>query len=501
MNQHKLMVANRSEIACRVFQAAFEMGIPTLAIFVKGDEDARHLTFADEIAEVKSYLDVDSILQVAKERGVTLIHPGYGFLSERSHFASAVIEAGIGFLGPLPETMEALGGKIAAKEIAEKLSIPTVPWARLDLAKSSDAELKAAAERVGFPLLIKAHAGGGGKGMRRVEGFSELKAQAESAAREALSAFGDGTLFFERYLQNPRHIEVQVFGDGKGNGVHLYERECSLQRRHQKVWEEAPAPHLPESIRRGLFESALKLVEHTRYRSAGTIEFLVEVLPDGSIKEFFFIEMNTRLQVEHPVTEAITGIDLVHEQIKLGTSFDSFRLPEVPAPRGHAIEVRVCSEDPSQDFIPCTGLIDHLIFPSGPGIRVDRGIEVGQKVGTQFDSLCAKLIVHAGSRELAVRKMQYVLRETVISGVGSNLAYLSAISINPSVVEGKVSTLFLDRKFKDFHPDVTPESIAMFEEFERSDAFRDSGASRPAPSESHARKTGNSADLWGGMKL
>jgi acetyl/propionyl-CoA carboxylase alpha subunit len=280
MNQHKLMVANRSEIACRVFQAAFEMGIPTLAIFVKGDEDARHLTFADEIAEVKSYLDVDSILQVAKERGVTLIHPGYGFLSERSHFASAVIEAGIGFLGPLPETMEALGGKIAAKEIAEKLSIPTVPWARLDLAKSSDAELKAAAERVGFPLLIKAHAGGGGKGMRRVEGFSELKAQAESAAREALSAFGDGTLFFERYLQNPRHIEVQVFGDGKGNGVHLYERECSLQRRHQKVWEEAPAPHLPESIRRGLFESALKLVEHTRYRSAGTIEFLVEVLPD-----------------------------------------------------------------------------------------------------------------------------------------------------------------------------------------------------------------------------
>ena len=211
--------------------------------------------------------------------------------------------------------------------------------------------------------------------------------------------------------------------------------------------------------------------------------------------------MNTRLQVEHPVTEAITGIDLVHEQIKLGTSFDSFRLPEVPAPRGHAIEVRVCSEDPSQDFIPCTGLIDHLIFPSGPGIRVDRGIEVGQKVGTQFDSLCAKLIVHAGSRELAVRKMQYVLRETVISGVGSNLSYLSAISINPSVVEGKVSTLFLDRKFKDFHPDVTPESIAMFEEFERSDAFRDSGASRPAPSESHARKTWNSADLWGGMKL
>ncbi len=500
MKKHKLMVANRSEIACRVFQAAFEMGIPTLAIFVKGDEDARHLTLADEVAEVKGYLDVESILSVAKERGVTLIHPGYGFLSERSHFAKAVIEAGIGFLGPLPETMEALGGKIAAKEIAEKLSIPTVPWAKLDMAKSSDAELKAAADRVGFPILIKAHAGGGGKGMRRVEAFSELKTQAESAAREAVSSFGDGTLFFERYLQNPRHIEVQVFGDGKGKGVHLFERECSLQRRHQKVWEEAPAPHLSESIRKGLFESSLKLVEHTRYRSAGTIEFLVEVLPDGSMKEFFFIEMNTRLQVEHPVTEAITGIDLVHEQIKLATGFDSYKLPEVQAPRGHAIEVRVCAEDPSQDFIPCTGVIDHLIFPSGPGIRVDRGIEVGQRLGTQFDSLCAKLIVHSPTRDLAVKKMQYVLRETVISGVGSNLNYLGAISNDASVMEGKVSTLFLDRNFKDFHPNVTNEAIAISGAFEKADAFRETGGGA-VYQDSGIRKSGESASLWGSVKL
>ncbi|MBC7397634.1 MAG: ATP-grasp domain-containing protein, partial [Bdellovibrionales bacterium] len=266
---HKLMVANRSEIACRIFQAAFEMGIPTVAIYAPGDEGARHVTMADEVVEVPSYLDVHAIIQAAKELQVTLIHPGYGFLSERPHFAKAVEDAKIHFLGPLAETMEAMGGKIAAKEIAERLGVPTVPWAKLDISKGSTEEIKIAAERVGFPILIKAHAGGGGKGMRRVNQLSDLQEQAESAAREALSSFGDGTLFFERYVQNPRHIEVQVFGDGKGQGIHLFERECSLQRRHQKVWEEAPAPHLNAKIREGLYTSALKLLAHTNYRSAG----------------------------------------------------------------------------------------------------------------------------------------------------------------------------------------------------------------------------------------
>ncbi len=466
MKHHKLMVANRSEIACRVFQAAYELGIPTLAIVVKGDEQARHATMADEVAEVSGYLDVDSILTAAKNHGVTLIHPGYGFLSERPHFARAVIEAGIGFLGPMPESMEAMGGKIAAKEIAEELAIPTVPWAKLDLSRSSDDELRQAAERVGYPLLIKAHAGGGGKGMRRVDSFRELKEQAESASREALSSFGDGTLFFERYLQNPRHIEVQVFGDGKGGGVHLYERECSLQRRHQKVWEEAPAPGLPDSIRQGLYESALKLVARTRYRSAGTIEFLVEVLPDGTMKEFFFIEMNTRLQVEHPVTEAITGIDLVHEQIRLALDPDRYALPKVPDPRGHAIEVRICAEDPAQGFIPCTGRIDRVIFPSGPGIRVDHGIEEGQELGTSFDSMCAKLIAHASTRDLAVKKVRYGLRETVISGVGTNLDYLHRIACAPAVVAGKVSTRFLDREFGDYAPNVDAGALALLRAIE-----------------------------------
>ncbi len=496
MSSHKLMVANRSEIACRVFQAAFEMGIPTVAIHVEGDETARHVTLADETVKVKSYLDVDSIIAAARSLGVTLIHPGYGFLSERPHFARAVNDAGITFLGPMPESMEALGGKIAAKEIAEELGIPTVPWAKFEAGKGDQSELRAAAERVGFPILIKAHAGGGGKGMRKVSNFSELMEAAESAGREALAAFGDGTLFFERYLRNPRHIEVQVFGDGTGRGIHLHERECSLQRRHQKVWEEAPAPNLPDSIREGLFESSLKLVSRTRYRSAGTIEFLVEVLPDGSVTDFFFIEMNTRLQVEHPVTEAVTGIDLVHEQIRLGLDPESYSLPVVPSPRGHAIEVRVCAEDPSQGFIPCTGRVEHLILPSGPGIRVDRGIEVGQELGTQFDSMCAKLVVHAPNRDIAVKRMQYVLRETVIDGVGTNLDYLQRISREVAVVSGNVSTLFLDREMADYQPEVDPQMLSMIEALEAS-----GHTEAPGGAAAGGVRPADSSGIWGRVQL
>jgi acetyl/propionyl-CoA carboxylase alpha subunit len=496
MKQHKLMVANRAEIACRIFQAAFELGVKTVAIYVEGDEGARHVTMADEAVRVSSYLDVESIITAAKSVGVTLVHPGYGFLSERPHFARAVMDAGIEFIGPFPDSMEALGGKIAAKEIAEQLGIPTVPWARFEVGKSTEAELKTAAEQVGFPILIKAHAGGGGKGMRKVTHFAELIEAAESAGREALAAFGDGTLFFERYLQNPRHIEVQVFGDGTGQGVHLFERECSLQRKHQKVWEEAPAFGLPDSIRKGLFESSLKLVAHTRYRSAGTIEFLVEVQPDGTPSEYFFIEMNTRLQVEHPVTEAVTGVDLVHEQIRLALNSKNYQLPEVGAPRGHAIEVRVCAEDPSQGFIPCTGRVEHLILPSGPGIRVDRGIEVGQELGTQFDSMCAKLIVHAPSREMAMRRMQYVLRETVIDGVGTNLDYLQRISHESAVIEGRVSTLFLDRDLADYHPEVDSAELKLIE------AFESSGLLRSAGTQGDSRVRGSDSSLlWGQVRL
>lgn len=490
--KHKLLVANRSEIACRIFQGAFEMGIPTVAIYAPGDEDARHVTMADEIAQVPAYLDVKAIIDVCKKLKVTLVHPGYGFLSERPHFAKALEEAGITLLGPLAFTMEQMGGKIAAKEIAEKINVPTVPWAKLDLAKTSDADLKKEADRIGFPILIKAHAGGGGKGMRRVDRIEDLKEQAESAAREALNAFGDGTLFFERFVINPRHIEVQCFGNGQGQGIHLFERECSLQRRHQKVWEEAPAPHLMDKTRKGLHESSLKLIEYTKYRSAGTIEFLVDQSGD-----YFFIEMNTRLQVEHPVTESVTGIDLVHEQIKLAVEGAKYQLPVLKEPRGHSLEVRVYAEDPSQGFIPCTGKVNHLIWPSGPGIRIDRGVEVGQEMGTSFDSMIAKMIVFAPTRDLAVKKMQFVLRETVVSGIGSNIEYLTEIAHHPKVMEGKVTTHFLDKEFK-FEPQPTAADLEFLNAYESAHHAESShGHTGHAGVKVHAE---NTANLWSNLK-
>jgi acetyl/propionyl-CoA carboxylase alpha subunit len=305
------------------------------------------------------------------------------------------------------------------------------------------AELKAAAKREGFPLLLKASAGGGGKGMRRVDREKDLSEAAESAAAEAQSAFGDGTLFIERLVENPRHIEVQVFGNGKGGAVHLYERECSLQRRHQKIWEEAPAPHLPEKTRQGLVKSALNLVRATKYRSAGTIEFLVD-----EKGRHYFLEMNTRLQVEHPVTEAITGIDLVRAQIELALTGKS--LAEVESPRGHAIEVRLYAEDPSQGFVPAPGRIARVQWPTGPGIRVDSGIEEGQTITTLFDSMLAKLIVWGVDRDHALARLRFALDQTVIFGVGTNQAYLRLLCDDENVRKGRVDTGFLAREFGDF---------------------------------------------------
>ncbi|MEK6578367.1 MAG: biotin carboxylase N-terminal domain-containing protein, partial [Bdellovibrionota bacterium] len=283
----KVLVANRSEIACRIFQACHELGLKTVGIVAPGDEQARHVTYADEIYPVTSYLDVASVIEATHKSGASLVHPGYGFLSERPLFARAVEKAGLNFIGPTAESMEALGDKIAAKELAERAKVPTLPWARV----SKGGDLKSSAKNVGYPLLLKASAGGGGKGMRRVAGESELEAAAESAAAEAQSAFGEGTIFLEKLVENPRHIEVQVFGDGEGGGVHFFERECSLQRRHQKVWEEARASHLTEKTREGLFTAALSLVREVKYRGAGTLEFLVDA--QGG---FYFLEMNTRLQ-------------------------------------------------------------------------------------------------------------------------------------------------------------------------------------------------------------
>lgn len=433
----KLLVANRAEIACRIFQAARELGISTVAVYAPGDELARHVTFADEALEVPAYLDIEALLEVARKTGATLVHPGYGFLSERAPFAKAVEEAGIRFIGPRAETIELMGGKIAAKELCERIGVPTLPWAKA--ARQSD--LEAFAKKNGFPLLLKAAAGGGGKGMRKVARLEELRESAESAKAEALSAFGDDALFIEKLVERPRHIEVQVFGDGQGGGVHLNERECSLQRRHQKVLEEAPAANLSETTRKGLFESAMKLVKETRYRSAGTLEFLVE----GD--RFYFLEMNTRLQVEHPVTELITGVDLVHAQIELALTGAS-PLKETPAPRGHAMEARLYAEDPAQGFRPSPGEIRAIRWPTGPGIRIDSGIETGQPVSTQFDSMLAKVIVHAPTRGKALARLKGALEETVVLGAGTNQKYLLALCLDGRVREADVSTQYLESEFK-----------------------------------------------------
>lgn len=443
---NKLLVANRSEIACRVFQACRERGISTVGIYAPGDEQARHVTFADEVYRVESYLNIDEIIQIAKKVGVTLIHPGYGFLSERPQFAEAVEKVGIQFLGPLASTMKLMGEKVASKELIEKIKVPTLPWEKVASVK----DVAQAAKKVGFPLLIKASAGGGGKGMRKVLKEEDLISAAESAMREVESSFGNPEIFIEKLVTHPRHIEVQVFGDGQGKGIHLFERECSLQRRHQKIWEEAPAMRLSEKTKKGLYEAALKIVEETKYRSAGTIEFLVD-----ENEGFYFLEMNTRLQVEHPVSENITGIDLVCAQIDLALQQ---KIPAQPQTiRGHSIEVRIYAEDPAQGFIPQSGTITSLTWPTGVGIRVDSGVEEGQTIHTLFDSMCAKLIVRAETREHAIERLKFALEETSILGIGHNQLYLRSLCDHPFVREAKVYTGFLENEFKGFAPELSDE--------------------------------------------
>ncbi len=446
----RVLVANRSEIACRVFQAVRELGMDSVALMAPGDEEARHVTYADFVTEVDSYLNVDAIVAAIQRTRSGFVHPGYGFLSERSVFVRAVeAETDAIFIGPRPETMDLLGGKIAAKEFAASVGVPTLPWKKLATTGTLKiSELETAAKEVGFPLLIKAAAGGGGKGMRRVDRVEDVAQGAESAASEAIAAFGDGNLFFERYVENPRHIEVQVFGDGVGGAVHFHERECSLQRRHQKIWEEAPAPRLNAETRTRLTAAAIRLTAAVKYRSAGTIEFILE--ERGGREEFYFLEMNTRLQVEHPVTELVTGTDLVHLQLELARAAAAktkFVLPETPLVRGHAIEVRFCAEDPAQGFVPSPGKVDRLRWPTGAGIRVESGIEEGQTVGMGFDSLLAKIIVHAPTREKAVARMREALADTVVQGsIGTNQGFLRALCDHADVKAGQVDTGWIGRK-------------------------------------------------------
>jgi acetyl-CoA/propionyl-CoA carboxylase, biotin carboxylase, biotin carboxyl carrier protein len=451
MTFHTVLVANRGEIAVRVIRTLRAMGIRSVAVFSDADARARHVTEADIAVNIgpaparESYLNIDAVIAAAHRTGAQAVHPGYGFLSENAQFAAALQAAGLVFIGPPVGAIQTMGDKIAAKAAVSAFGVPVVPG--ISRPGLTDDELIAGAGEVGYPVLVKPSAGGGGKGMRVVREADELAAALNSARREAAAAFGDDTLFLERFVLNPRHIEVQVLADGYGNVVHLGERECSLQRRHQKVIEEAPSPLLDEATRMRIGAAACDTARSVDYTGAGTVEFIVSAdRPD----EFFFMEMNTRLQVEHPVTEMVTGIDLVEQQVriaageKLPISQDEITLT------GHAIEARVYAEDPGRGFLPTGGAVLDLAEPKGIGIRVDSGLARGSVVGSDYDPMLSKVIAHSADRAGALRALDRALAETAVLGVATNIEFLRYLLADPDVAAGRLDTGLLDRRSPDF---------------------------------------------------
>ncbi|MEV0945803.1 acetyl/propionyl/methylcrotonyl-CoA carboxylase subunit alpha [Rhodococcus sp. NPDC049939] len=446
-----VLVANRGEIAVRVIRTLRTMGIRSVAVFSEADRDARHVREADTAvllgpaAARESYLAIEKVIAAAQATGAQAIHPGYGFLSENAKFAGACADAGIAFLGPSAHAIEVMGDKITAKNAVAKFDVPVVPGiARPGL---SDEELIAAAENIGYPVLVKPSAGGGGKGMRLVEEPSALGEAVVSARREAASAFGDDSLFLERFVLRPRHIEVQVLADRDGNVVHLGERECSLQRRHQKVIEEAPSPLLDEATRARIGEAACNTARSVDYSGAGTVEFIVSAdAPD----EFFFMEMNTRLQVEHPVTELVTGLDLVEWQVRIATGERLGFTQDDITLTGHAIEARIYAEDPGRGFLPTGGLVADVVEPAGPGVRIDSGLQPGTVVGSDYDPMLAKVIAHSDDRGGALRKLDRALAGTGVLGVVTNIEFVRFLLADPDVVAGDLDTGLLGRRLEDF---------------------------------------------------
>ena len=432
-----VLVANRSEIARRVFRTARSMGMRCIAVFVDADADAPFVQEADEAVRLPdSYLDAEAVLAAAQGTGAEAIHPGYGFLSENAAFARAVTEAGIRWVGPSPDVIESMGDKIAAKRVAVEAGVPTLPSSEDPAADAPTIEAT-----VGYPLLVKASAGGGGKGMRIVESAVDLADAVQSAQREALSGFGDETVFLERYVASSRHVEIQILGDAHGNVVHLGERECSIQRRHQKIVEESPSPIIDAEMRTAMGEAALSLARHMGYESAGTVEFLV----DDVTREFFFLEVNTRLQVEHPVTEEVTGIDLVREQLRVAggaeLGYDQGDIDWT----GSAIEVRLYAEDPDNDFLPATGTLSAYRPADEPTVRWDSGVEEGSVVGVDFDPMLAKVIAHAPTRAEAAGRLALALERMHLGGVVTNRDFLVATLRNEAFLAGDTTTDFIER--------------------------------------------------------
>ncbi len=461
----KILIANRGEIAVRIIRACRELNIPTATIFSEADATALHVQEADEAvcvgppAPLESYLNQDRIIQEAKRLGCDAIHPGYGFLAENGGFAGKIEEAGLVFIGPPAHAIALMGNKIESRIAMTNAKVPVIPGMNAS-AKSFD-DVKEEARRIGYPVLVKAAAGGGGKGMRRVDSPRDLKNALEGASREAGKAFGDPTVYVEKWIVDPRHIEFQVLADSHGNVVHLFERECSIQRRHQKIVEETPSVALYPELRARMGDTARNVASAAGYRSAGTVEFLLA--PDDS---FYFLEMNTRIQVEHPVTELVVGIDLVQEQIRIAAGEPiSFRQEDLKQ-RGHAIEVRIYAEDPANNFLPQSGPLLLVHEPSGPGVRVDSGIYSGGEVSTYYDPILSKLIVHAPNREAARLRMIRALRDYAILGIRTNISFLIDVLRHVAFVDGATYTDFIPRNLSEW-PEVSGDLT------ERRDYFAD----------------------------
>ncbi len=456
---NKILIANRGEIACRIIKTARKMGIASIAVYSTADHDSLHVSLADNAfcigppAATASYLNIDAIIAAAVESGAEAIHPGYGFLSENPDLARACTKAGIIFIGPSVEAMEAMASKQLAKQRLEKTTIPLTPGYHGK--DQSDDRLLKEAKQLGFPVLLKAASGGGGKGMRSVHEETDFFKDLASARREAKASFADDTMLIEKLITNPRHVEIQIMADNHGNVVHLHERDCSIQRRHQKIIEEAPAPNLSKALREGLAEAAVAVARTIDYRGAGTVEFLV----DGN--HFYFMEMNTRLQVEHPVTEMITGLDLVEWQLRIAANEPLPCTQKQIQAQGHAIECRIYAEDPQNGFLPSIGQLHFLKEPTGTGIRIDSGVTKNSHITMYYDPMIAKLIAWGDSREQALQRLQQALKHYYIGGVKTNIPFLQAITQHPHFTKAKLSTNFLSQQNIEIHNVDTQTALLM----------------------------------------
>ncbi|MET9901817.1 acetyl-CoA carboxylase biotin carboxylase subunit [Streptomyces sp. NPDC006446] len=455
-----VLVANRGEIAVRVIRTLRALGVRSVAVFSDADADARHVREADTAVRIgpapasESYLSVERLLEAAARSGAQAVHPGYGFLAENAAFARACAEAGLAFIGPSPEAISLMGDKIRAKETVKKAGVPVVPGS--SGSGLTDAELIAAAREIGVPVLLKPSAGGGGKGMRLVRDTEILADEIAAARREARASFGDDTLLVERWVDRPRHIEIQVLADGHGNVVHLGERECSLQRRHQKIIEEAPSVLLDPATRAAMGEAAVQAARSCGYRGAGTVEFIV---PGGDPSSYYFMEMNTRLQVEHPVTELVTGLDLVEWQLRVAAGEHLPYAQEDITLTGHAVEARICAEDPSRGFLPSGGTVLSLREPQGDGVRTDSGLSEGTEVGSLYDPMLSKVIAYGPDRPTALRRLRAALADTVTLGVQTNAGFLRRLLAHPDVVAGDLDTGLVEREAAGLVPAEVPEEV------------------------------------------